>query len=62
MATSYLLRCSSLVAVLVLLFSIGMTEGAIREYQFDVSAQREAGSMLAAVACSINRWHQLQLN
>ena len=60
MATSYLLRCSSLVAVLVLLFSIGMTEGAIREYQFDVSVQQEAGSVVA-VASSINRW-QLQLN
>ena len=62
MAASYLLPCSALVAVLVLLFSVGMAEGAIREYQFDVSAQREAGSMLAAVASSINRWHQLQLN
>jgi laccase len=60
MAVSYLLPCSALVAVLVLLFSVGMAEGAIREYQFDVSVQREAGSMLAD-ASSINRW-RLQLN
>ena len=60
MAASYLLPCSALVAVLVLLFSVGMAAGAIREYQFDVSVQQEAGSVVA-VASSINRW-QLQLN
>jgi laccase len=43
MATSYLLpHCCVLVSALVLLFSVDVTEGAIREYQFDVSAQQEA--------------------
>jgi hypothetical protein len=37
MATSYLLPCYVLITVLVLFFSVDVTEGAIREYQFDVS-------------------------
>ena len=37
MATSYLLPCYVVITVLVLFFSVDVTEGAIREYQFDVS-------------------------
>jgi hypothetical protein len=39
MATPYRLPCCcyALVTVLVLFFSVDATEGAIREYQFDVS-------------------------
>jgi hypothetical protein len=37
MATSYLLPCYVVITALVLFFSVAVTEGAIKEYQFDVS-------------------------
>ena len=52
--------CSIIVALIVLLFSISMTKGVNREYQFDVNVQQQEASSMLVDVCSINRW-QLQL-
>jgi len=49
--------CSIIVALLVLLFSISMTKGVNREYQFDVNVQQQEASSMLHTCCCV--FHQL---